>query len=778
MSDRSRRASRSVRSGWLLAVAVAAFTACRGTGDLVPTPRQTDLQFSKLSPTWDEGIPLGNATVGALVWQRGDALRFSLDRSDLWDLRPMDSLSGPNYRFDWVCEQAESGDYSLVQRKFDAPYEAQAGPSKLPGAALEFPGIEKLGRVADVRLYLQDALCEVRWDGGARLQTFVHATEPVGWFRFDGVPADFTPVLIPPAYGKHGAGGQANSIDGQGLGRLGYPQGKVESGPQALTYHQEGWGGFSYDVVVRWQRDGETLTGTWSIASTLPGQTYKASVAASQAGDALERGWKSDSRSHRDYWKTYWGESSVTLPDSILQRQYDNEMYKFGSAAREDSYPISLQSVWTADDGGLPPWKGDYHHDLNTQLSYWPAYAGNHLREAAGYVNTLWKQRPVYRRYTREYFGVEGLNVPGVCTLTGEPMGGWIQYAMSQTVSAWLAYHFYQQWRYSADPEFLALRAYPFARDVAHFLEQMSHVDNKGFRRLRLSSSPEFGDNAASAWFRDMTNFDLAQMHSAFRIAAEMADSLHLADEAAHWRALRAELPQLSTGADGALTIAPGVPYAASHRHFSHLVAIYPLGVLTPADGPETERTLRSSVARLDSMGPDYWTGYSYAWQGCLKARLGDGDGAERALRTFAECFCLPNTFHANGDQSGRGMSLFTYRPFTLEGNFAFAAGIQEMLLQSWGGTVRLFPAVPSTWPEASFRSLRAEGAFLVSANWKRGGALEASFEAERGGRLRVAVPKGMRLSSVRGGHYTEREGVLEFDTRPGQNVHLAFLPR
>ena len=120
--------------------------------------------------------------------------------------------------------------------------------------------------------------------------------------------------------------------------------------------------------------------------------------------------------------------------------------------------------------------------------------------------------------------------------MAGEPMGGWIQYSMSQTVSAWLAYHFYQQWRYSGDATFLALRAYPFARDVAHFLEQMSCVDECGRRRLRLSSSPEYGDNAASAWFRDMTNFDLAQMHSAFRIAAEMADSLHLAEEAAHWQ--------------------------------------------------------------------------------------------------------------------------------------------------------------------------------------------------------------------------------------------------
>ena len=101
---------------------------------------------------------------------------------------------------------------------------------------------------------------------------------------------------------------------------------------------------------------------------------------------------EADYRSHMDFWKGYWAQSSVSLPDTLLQKQYDNEMYKFGSAAREDSYPISLQAVWTADNGMLPPWKGDYHHDLNTQLSYWPAYTGNHLQEGMGYLNTLWEQ--------------------------------------------------------------------------------------------------------------------------------------------------------------------------------------------------------------------------------------------------------------------------------------------------------------------------------------------------------------------------------------------------
>jgi alpha-L-fucosidase 2 len=78
-------------------------------------------------------------------------------------------------------------------------------------------------------------------------------------------------------------------------------------------------------------------------------------------------------------------------------------MYKFGSAARKDAPPISLQAVWTADNGRLPPWKGDFHHDLNTQLSYWPSYSGNHLEEGIGYLNHLDSNKENYKRYTKRF---------------------------------------------------------------------------------------------------------------------------------------------------------------------------------------------------------------------------------------------------------------------------------------------------------------------------------------------------------------------------------------
>ena len=75
-----------------------------------------------------------------------------------------------------------------------------------------------------------------------------------------------------------------------------------------------------------------------------------------------------------------------------------------------------------------------------------------------------------------------------------------------------------------------------------------------------------------------------------------------------------------------------------------------------------------------------------------------------------------------------------TYRPFTLEGNFAYAAGIQEMLLQSDGNDLRVFPAVPEDWKNVYFRQLRAQGAFLVDAEKRNGVVQFILVKAEKGG--------------------------------------------
>lgn len=733
-------------------------------------PSKNDMLFDKLADRWDEAVPLGNGTVGALIWQKEDKLRFSLDRIDLWDLRPMENLNTPKYSFNWVYEQWKNDNYKEVQDTFDAPYDRSPAPSKIPAGALEF-NIEKLGEVESVRLYINDAVCEVVWKNGVKLTTFVHATDPIGWYRFEGLKdVDIKPEMIMPTYALEGGAGEDSPVTGQDLRRLGYEKGSVVEGNNEIVYDQKGWNEFNYQIYTKWKSEGDTFEGSWGISSNKDSKENNP-TSKEVVGKLFESGLNSSLVSHQDWWKTFWGKSSISLPDEVLEKQWYLEMYKFGSAARADAPPISLQSVWTADNGKLPPWKGDFHHDLNTQLSYWPAYSGNHLDLEKGFINWLNKYKATFKTYTKTYYGQEGINVPGVTTLTGKPMGGWIQYSFGPTVSAWLGHHFYLHWRYSMDKEFLKNDAYPWLKDTAIFIEGITEITPEGTRKLPISSSPEIHNNSREAWFAETTNFDLALIRWTYEKAAELALELNKTDEAEKWLKILNEWPQLAIDSETGFKFSPNTSYEESHRHFSHLMGFHPLGIVDFSHGEKDKKIIKNTINRLEEIGPDYWTGYSYSWLGNLKARALDGGGAAKALTDFLS-FCLPNSFHVNGDQSGTGKSKFTYRPFTLEGNFAFASGIQEMLIQSHTGTVQVFPAIPALWETLSFDNLRAEGAFLVSAQRKNGVVEKIVITSEKGGEVKLKNPFGANKFKV-DAEFTADDDILTIPTTVGQKIAL-----
>jgi hypothetical protein len=246
-----------------------------------------------------------------------------------------------------------------------------------------------------------------------------------------------------------------------------------------------------------------------------------------------------------------------------------------------------------------------------------------------------------------------------------------------------------------------------------------------------------------------------------------------LKEESVHWAGLASQLPEFDLDENMGMTFAKGFPYNESHRHLSNSMAIHPLGIIDWSNGERDRKIIRATIENFERVGPDYWCGYSYSWFGNMKARAMDGEGAAKKLRTFAECFCLKNTFHANGDQTKSGKSRFTYRPFTLEGNFAFASGIQEMLLQSHTGIIRIFPAIPVSWQDVSFSDLRTYGAFLVSARKEGGNLKQVSVKSEKGGLLKMGNPFGHTNFKTKGAHQEPviKDGVIELMMDAGQIV-------
>lgn len=704
------------RTACLLALATTAVRA--------QPPTSSDLRLTAPITTWDEALPLGNGLLGGLVWGEGNRLHLSLDRADLWDLRPAAPFGTDGFRYADIVRLVRERKGDSLRIRFDDPYDNIAHPTKLPGGRVVLM-LAPEARARAFTLRLARAEAEVSLGDGT-VRGFFGATDTVALFR---VPRFASAAIVRPA-----------SLDKLGYGVATYGQDSTRA--RTITWmRQEAALGLRYVVMVGTTRAGDETLVAVTVATSHDGAD-PLTIARARVTRALDAGYERMVAPHRAWWTRFWTTSgALTVPDTALQTHLDFTQYLYGAGGRDGAPPIPLQGVWTADANTLPPWKGDLHNDLNTQTTYLAAHAAGADDAMRGWLEYNWRLLPTYRRFAREFYGVSGAVVPGVMALDGQPLGGWAQYSLSPTMGLWVAQSFHLEWRYSRDPRFLRERAYPFTAALGDAVRALLVRGEDGRLRLPLSTSPEIFDNTLRAWLPSMSNFDLALLHWAFGALEEMATALDDAEAARGWRStLDALEPLVVDPATGTLPFGAGLPYDASHRHFSHAMAIHPLALLTVDDARDS-LVVQRSLDELARFGSDWWVGYSFNWYAAMLARAGRADEALTQLETYRRAFILRNGFHANGDQTRGRYSKFDYRPVTLEGNFLALHAAHEMVLQSWGGTVRVFPSVSARWSDVSFRDLRAEGGFRVSAERRGGRTTFVRIRASVDGTLRLRDP-------------------------------------
>jgi alpha-L-fucosidase 2 len=693
---------------------------------------------------WDEAIPLGNGLIGALLWGDSSNIQISLDRGDCWDLR-----SPPEYKrsdFNWknLKQLVAEKDLEAIRTRYSYPYLKCPYPTKLRIGRIGLH-LSKIYKANAFNLDIFNALGAVNFDKGI-IESFIDAKSPVGMIRLRGIEGIFK--LYPPPYGEK-QDAKEDKFSGGHVSLLGYPA-SVSGGLESMQWFvQECAEGFKYAVVI-----GQSKCNTgdcdvaFTIASTNDG-TDPLLIGQKRVSEALTNGFAAMFEEHKLWWHTFWSKSEIDIPDKSIEQHYYLVQYYYGAASRRGMPAMPLQGLWTADENILPPWKGDYHHDLNTQMSYWAYLTANHLDEGACFLDFLWDRFDVAKTFANEFYGTTGACYPSVMGFDGQPLGGWPQYSLSPTNNAWLAHQFYLHWRYTLDTEFLRQRAYPMCMSIAQCLVGLLEPDVHGKLKLPLSTSPEIHDDQLAAWVIPNSNYDLALMRWLLKAVAEMADTLGFGADAAWSNDIYDKLDDLAiddisfdgSTRPGSLKIAPDESLTVSHRHFSHIMAIYPLGTLHIENTDYDNAVIDASLRHLDMLGTGLWVGFSFTWMACIAARCGKPERALMMLQLFLKAFVSRNGFHLNGDYKNLGISSWNYRPFTLEANFAAAQAVHEMLLQSWNGTVRIFPAMPEDWLDASFENLRAEGAFLISAKRRAGNTIWIHVVAERDGVLRLRNP-------------------------------------
>ena len=664
--------------------------------------KRIDYQVKGVIKSWDEGLAIGNGKIGSLIYGETD-LRVAVDRMDLWDDRVPPEVLEKGFTYKNMVKCAKT-DWTEHNRLFDDSY-SHPYPTKLTAGAIVFKGV--VGGYADFTLDTGNAIVTVCAKDGAfkffasKKANCIVASVPKG--------AQFEIVL--PAYFH-------KPLESRGLGYA--PAERFNE--NGFTYYiQQTATGEKFGIIV-FRKESEKVDELYY--TVFLGENALNESKNNLRQTAVE-GFDGLLLSHKRSWARYYSASSVTLPDKEFQRIYNLGKYYFASTSQKGGYPMPLQGVWTADNDALPPWKGDYHADLNMQLSYEHYLKAGNFDEGSALCEYLWKMRGVYRKFAKSFYGVEGYMVPAVGTLKGVPLGGWPMYALYPANTIWLSKVFDEHYLYTGDKNFLVKKAYPFLQGVGLAVKGLL-IEENGYLRFPLTSSPEMHDATPSSYLDSQSNFEIGLLKYLYTTLVKYAEML--GDDASEYKQILEKISPYALNKDLSLRLCATEDITISHRHFSHLLSITPLHDFTPK---KDERLIRVNIDKLVALGTGHWTGFSFVEMSDLCAYAGYGNMAYYFAQCFVDGICSPNGFHLNGDYKDYGYNCYKYRPFTLEANMSYLKAVQDMLVRTDGGSVEIFPAVTDKWQNASFKNLRGREGIRISGVRKGGKTQSFTIKTE-----------------------------------------------
>ena len=779
-----------------------------------------------------EGALLGNGGMGVVVTTRPDGIVIYFGHNNVWDIRIAENNKAKIGTFDYVFNKVKSipdtlsvltndpwyREYSrMTAENYSKPY-----PRPFPcGSVLlgfDLRNAELLGHKLDISTGLCEVYLLTSENKKIKLQLFTDMKEDRLWMRLvdnnDNLVSNiFDRVRVMPDPSTPSDFPSYKSDEDLTEGILSFHQilpyqepdkyDRVKGHPKDKAFRLIARVSSSLEKTTRINWDGnpermrnlegsfvnkENFVGSVSLEE---GLNSKVSQVLSVSEPLSNSGFAASLDSSERVWKEYWDKSGVILDDDLLEKIWYHNLYFFNCAVKDGVNTPGLFANWSYNDIGTA-WHGDYHMNYNTQQPFWLTFSSNHLEKNLSYVNLVEFLYPLSRNWAKEYYNLPGAYFPHSAypvdmTMNSYPVPDW-GWEICET--PWTVQGLWWHYLYSGDTEYLRTRAYEPVKAAVEFLvAYMKRPEARGPQwndtkyHIFPTIPPELYALRPGFKYNYDCTVDLTLVKFIFKAFQDAAKVLGRENE---------EQKLLSDVRD-ILNNYPEYPTANSERYGKVLVSVpgehsqvvynVPNALITVFPGEDhglhsdsaTLELLKNTLRNQQNEG-----GNDLVFRNLQAVRIGMLD-IGKFKRQINYCL-LPNgtasdrAMQVHGRYEDRGNYGFMDKMGIWFENFALPVVINECLMQSYDGTIRLFPNWP-TEKDAEFHNLRAAGAFLVSATLEKMKVRGIEITSEAGGRLKILLPwkEGAFITSDDGKSKVKSE-YFETDTRKGEKICLKPL--